>query len=50
MRSFITNNTAVLDDIKKYHADEADRFRGALREIKDNFQTQPSPKEEIRYE
>ena len=39
MRSFITNNTAVLDDIKKYHAGEADRFRGALREIKDNFST-----------
>ena len=50
MRSFITNNTAVLDDIKKYHAGEADRFRGALREIKDNFQTQPSPEEESRYE
>lgn len=37
MKSFITNNTGMLDDIKKYHKDEATRFRAALKEIKDNF-------------
>ena len=37
MKSFITNNTGMLGDIKKYHKDEATRFRAALKEIKDNF-------------
>ena len=37
MKSFITNNTGMLDDIKKHHKDEAERFRAALKEIKDNF-------------
>ena len=37
MKSFITNNTGVLDDIKKHHKGEAERFRAALKEIKDNF-------------
>jgi len=37
LKSFITNNTGILDDIKKYHKDEATRFKAALKEIKDNF-------------